>query len=401
MLDSPPTITSRCPMRRIGLAVVVAVSLTLEPLAAEAQEAKKVPRIGVLNPGILTPQTPGGGAPAALREGLRELGYVESQNIIIEWRYAMGKAEQFPVLAAELVRLKADVIVAASDPVIAAAQRATTSIPIVMSNASDPVARGFVASLARPGGNTTGLTIQTPEIAGKNLELLKEAVPGLARVAVLWDPGFPGGRPHLSEAEAAARTLGVQLQPVGVRSPEELDGAFAAVIRDNARAAALIAGSPMLMGSRARLAELAVKHRLPTVCPLREYVEAGCLIGYGSSLTYQFRRAAYFVDRILKGAKPADLPVEQPTKFELVINPRPRRPSGSRSRRRCSGGRTTSSSSPCSTHAANSCEQLSASRGCLARSTTARSMPCEPGSTPGLASDASLPGCIARASTFS
>ena len=297
-------------MRLIGLAVLLAVSLTLEPLAAEAQEAKKVPRIGVLNPGILTPQSPGGGAPAALREGLRELGYVEGQNIIIEWRYAMGKAEQFPVLAAELVRLKVDVIVAASDPVIAAAQKATTSIPIVMSNASDPVARGFVASLPRPGGNTTGLTIQTPEIAGKNLELLKEAVPGLARVAVLWDPGFPGGRPHLSEAEVAARTLGVQLQSVGVRSPEEFEGAFAAVIRDNARAA-FIAGSPMLMGGRARLAELAVKHRLPTVCALREYVEAGCLIGYGSSLTYQFRRAAYFVDRILKGAKPADLRADQ------------------------------------------------------------------------------------------
>ena len=176
-----------------------------------------------------------------------------------------------------------------------------------------------MASLARPGGNITGLTIQAPEIAGKNLQLLKEAVPGLARVAVLWDPGFPGGRQYLSEVEAAARALEVQLQPVGVRSPDEFDGALAALTRDRARAA-LIAGSPMLFVGRARIAELAVKHRLPTMCALREYAEAGCLIGYGSSVTAQLRRAAYFVDKILKGTKPSDLPVEQPTVFELVIN---------------------------------------------------------------------------------
>ena len=299
-------------MRRIGLAVVLAVSLTLAPLAAETQSGE-VFRIGIAGP------APGNPLLVVFRQGLRELGYVEGQNVALEVRSTDGRPERLPDLLAELVRLKVDVILAPSDQVIAAAQKATTSIPIVMSNASDPVARGFVVSLARPGGNITGLTIQAPDIAGKNLQLFKEAVPGLARVGVLWEPGFPGGRQYLSEAEAAAKALGVQLQPVEVRSPDEFDGAFAALTRDRARAA-FIAGSPMLFVNRARMAELAVKHHLPTVCALREYVEAGCLIGYGTSVTAQFRRAAYFVDRILKGAKPADLPVEQPTKFELVIN---------------------------------------------------------------------------------
>jgi putative ABC transport system substrate-binding protein len=299
-------------MRRIGLAVVLAVSLALVPLAAETQSGK-VFRIGIAGP------APGSPLLVVFRQGLRELGYVEGQNVAFEVRSMDGRPERLPDLLAELVRLKVDVILAPSDPVIAAAQKATTSIPIVMSNASDPVARGFVVSLARPGGNITGLTIQAPDLAGKNLQLFKEAVPGLTRVGVLWDPGFPGGRQYLSEAEAAAKALGVQLQPVEVRSPDEFDGAFAALTRDRARAA-FIAGSPMQFVNRARMAELAVKHHLPTVCALREYVEAGCLIGYGSSVTYQFRRAAYFVDRILKGAKPVDLPVEQPTKFELVIN---------------------------------------------------------------------------------
>jgi len=299
-------------MRVIALVVILAVSLTLAPLAAETQSGK-VFRIGIAGP------APGNPLLVVFRQGLRELGYVEGQNVALEVRSVDGRPERLPDLLAELVRLKVDVILAPSDQVIAAAQKATTSIPIVMSNASDPVARGFVVSLARPGGNITGLTIQAPDIAGKNLQLFKEAVPGLARVGVLWDPGFPGGRQYLSEAEAAAKALGVQLQPVEVRNPDEFDGAFAALTRDRARAA-FIAGSPMLFVNRARMAELAVKHHLPTVCALREYVEAGCLIGYGTSVTAQFRRAAYFVDRILKGAKPADLPVEQPTKFELVIN---------------------------------------------------------------------------------
>jgi len=299
-------------MRLIGLAVIFAVSLTLAPLAAEAQ-AGKVPRIGVVGP------APGSPLLAAFRQGLRELGYTEGQNVALEVRSLDGRPERLPDLLAELVRLKVDVILAPSNLMIAAAQKATTSIPIVMSNAIDPVAAGFVASLARPGGNITGLTVQTPDVAGKTLQLFKESVPSLARVAVLWDPDFPGVRQLLSEVEAAARALGVQLQPMEVRSPDEFDGAFAAVVRDRARAA-FIPGSPMHIRGRGRIAELAVKHRLPTMCMLREWVEAGCLIGYGASLTDQWRRAAYFVDRILKGAKPADLPVEQPTRFELVIN---------------------------------------------------------------------------------
>jgi putative ABC transport system substrate-binding protein len=217
------------------------------------------------------------------------------------------------------VRLKVDVILAQSNPAIAAAQKATTSIPIVMVLASEPVALGFVASLARPGGNITGLSIQTPDTAGKRLQILKEAVPNLSRVAALWDPDFVGGRELFRHAEAAAPGLGLQLQLVAAQGPGELDGAFAAMRRERAGAVFLV-GSPMLFAHRIRIAEIAVKHRLPTMCAVREYAEAGCLIGYGASLIDQYGRAAYFVDRILKGAKPANLPVEQPTKFELVIN---------------------------------------------------------------------------------
>jgi len=300
-------------MQLIGLAVILTFSLVLAPLAADAQ-AGQVPRIGILAPGAATPII------VPFRQALRELGDVEGQNVALEFRSSDGSPERLPGLAAELVRLKVDVIVAVSNLAVAAAQKATTTIPIVMTNTSDPVASGFVASLARPGGNITGLTIQSFDVAGKTLQLLKEAVPDLSRVAVFWDPGFAGSRQYLylSELEAGARALGVQLQLVEVRSPDELDGAFAAVTRDRTRAV-FIAGSPMLIGRRARIAELAVT-RLPTMCVLREYVEAGCLMGYGASLSDQGSRAAYFVDRILKGAKPADLPIEQPTKFYFVIN---------------------------------------------------------------------------------
>jgi putative ABC transport system substrate-binding protein len=304
-------------MRRIGLAVVFPV-MCLVPLAVGAQTGK-VFRIGllVISAAPLGPNNQGN--LTAFRQGLRELGYREGENVVFEIRTTDGRPERLPELAAELVRLKVDVILAPSNPVIAAAQKATTSIPIVMSNATDPVASGFVASLARPGGNITGLTIQTPDVAGKALQLLTETVPGLTRVPVLWDPSFLGVRQQLSETESAARALGVQLQFVEARSPDEFEGAFSTMTRDKARAA-LIVGSPMMMGNRARIAELGVKTRLPTMCVLRDYVEAGCLIGYGSSLVDQFRRAVYFVDRILKGAKPSELPVEQPTKFYLVIN---------------------------------------------------------------------------------
>jgi putative ABC transport system substrate-binding protein len=246
------------------------------------------------------------------------LGYVDGQNVSLEIRSSDGRSE-LQGLAVELVRLNVDVILATGNTAIAAAQKATTSIPIVMTNASDPVASGFVASLARPEGNITGLTLQSRDLGGKRLQLLKEAIPKLSRVAVLWDTDFPGGRQLITEAEAAAPVLGVQLQLVGVSSRGGLDDAFAAATRNRA-GGLLVAGSPMLFSNAARIANLAVKHRLPTMCAVREYVEAGCLISYSTSFSDQLRRAAYFVDRILKGAQPPDLPIEQPTTFYLVIN---------------------------------------------------------------------------------
>jgi len=303
-------------MRR---AVVLAISFLLAvPLVTEAQTGKRL-RIGVLMP--LTPED-NGQYVAALRRGLRELGYVEGQNIAFEVRYADAKPERLSGLAAELVRLPVDVVVAGANPAIAAAQKATTSIPIVMTVAVDPVGTGFVASLPRPGGNITGVSTQQegPEILGKALQLLKEAAPTLTRVAVLSDRDFPGNRQRVSVVEAVAPGLGVELQLMEVRSAGELEGAFAAATR-NRVGAAYILGSPLFFHHRARIGELVVKHRLPTMCgPLPDYAQAGCLMGLGSTLTDQMKRAAYFVDRILKGGKPGDLPVEQPTKFDLVIN---------------------------------------------------------------------------------
>lgn len=292
----------------------VLVALLAVPLIANAQDAKKTPRIGVL-----MPQAPGGRGTAALREGLRELGYVEGRNIAIEWRFAGGKAEQFPDLAAELVRVKVDVIVATINPAVAAAQRATSTIPIVMVMATGPVGSGFVVSLARPAGNTTGLTTQATDLHGKWLQLLKEAVPNASRMAVLWDPAEPGRRDEVREAEVAGRALGVQLQLFEARTPSELDRPFSAMTSDGV-GAVLVWPSSMIYAHRARIAELATKSRLPTMCVARWYVEAGCLMSYAPDLVDLYRRSAYFVDRILKGVKPADLPVEQPTKFELVIN---------------------------------------------------------------------------------
>ena len=282
-------------LSRLGfIASIAVVSILAGPPAAEAQ-AGKVLRIGVLAVSAAGPVAP---FLAAFRQGLCELGDVEGRNVALEIRYANGRPERLPGLAAELVSLKVDVILATGgNTAIAAAQKATTSIPIVMSNATDPVALGFVASLARPGGNITGLTSQIPDVAGKGLQLLTEAVPHLSRVAVLWDPGYPGIRQYLSGLEAAARTLVVQLQLVEVRSPGELDGAFAAVTRSRA-GAAVTPGSSMLMPHRTRMADLAIKRHLPTMCVLREYVEAGCLMGYGTSVADQHRR------RRLRGQDP-------------------------------------------------------------------------------------------------
>ena len=305
--------------RLIGLAVILAGSILLAPLAAEAQETGKVARIGFLG---LNP-----GASPHLREaflqGLRDLGYVEGRTVVIEYRSAEGKPERFPALAAELIALKVDVIVTGGGtPTALAAKQATRTIPIVFASAPDPVADGLITSLARPGGNITGLSNLTPELVGKRLEQLKQAVPRVSRVAVLWQPGALGERTEkdiLKGAEVAARALGVRLQFVEARGPADIDRAFSEMIR--ARAGALtVLGSAMLFSERRRLVDLAAKHRLPAVYTSRDIVDAGGLMSYGPNLADNFRRAAIYVDKILRGTKPGDLPVEQPTKFELVIN---------------------------------------------------------------------------------
>jgi len=299
----------------------LAGALLAAPLAAEAQQAGKVARIGYLVWFPLeSPETRMN--LDAFRQGLRERGYVEGQNLVIEYRSADGKIERLPGLATELARLKVDLIAAGSTPLARALQQATTTIPIVAAVMGDPVGDGLVASLARPGGNITGLTFLGPELVPKRLELLKEALPKLSRVAVLWNPGAFGEqtmRDMLKGTEAAARALGVQLQLVGVRGPDEFDRAFSTMTRDRAEAL-VVFPSPALFNERRRIVDLATKHRLPSMSVAREFVEIGGLLSYGASITDLLRRAATYVDKILKGAKPADLPVEQPTKFELVIN---------------------------------------------------------------------------------
>ena len=307
--------------RRLTLAATVALALFAAPLAAEAQQAAKVARIGYLTVGSLeSPETRV--SLDYFRQGLRERGYVEGRNIVIEYRAADGKIERLPGLASELARLKVDLIFAPNTPTARAAQQATTTIPIVSAAMGDPVGDGLIASLARPGWNITGLTFLGPELISKRLDLLKEAVPTVSRVAALWHPGAFGERTTrdmLKETEAAARTLGVRLQLVGVRGPDELDRAFSTMTRERADAL-IVFPSPMLFIERRRIVDLAAKHRLPSMYNAREYVELGGLIAYGASIADLTRRSVTFVDKILKGAKTADLPVEQPTRFELVIN---------------------------------------------------------------------------------
>ena len=288
------------------------------PSAAEAQEAAKTARIGILTINLAT-------APhltEAFLQGLRDLDYVEGRNVAVEYRDAGGKVERLPALAAELVALKVDVIMAGSTPLALAAKQATRTLPIVFIGSGDPVADGLVTSLARPGGNVTGLSSLTPERVGKCLELLTQTVLGVRRVAVLWQPGAVGertARDTLKGAEVAARALGVRPQFVEARGPADIDRAFSDMTR--ARAGALVVWTTaMFVAERRRLVALAAKHRLPAVYTLREFVDAGGLMSYGHSQSDLNRRAATYVDKILKGAKPADLPVEQPTKFDLVIN---------------------------------------------------------------------------------
>jgi len=302
-------------MRLIGLAVILAVSV-LSPLAAGAQQPGKVPRIGFLG---ATSAFTEKSRIEAFRQGLHELGYVEGENIVIEWRWAEGKFDRLPVLAAELVRLNVEVIVTGGSTSSGAAKKVTTTIPIVMAQTNDPVGSGFVASLARPGGNMTGLSTFAPELSGKRLELLKEVVPKLSRVAVFGDSTTPGNAQALKETELAARALKVQLRYLDILGPKDIETAFREASKGRADAV-LVLGAPVLISPRRQIADLTVKNRLPAAYPVAEYVEDGGLMSYGVSVSDLYRRAATYVNKILKGAKPADLPVEQPTKFELVIN---------------------------------------------------------------------------------
>jgi putative ABC transport system substrate-binding protein len=298
------------------MASVVAVLFFVAPLAAGAQPAGKVHRIGFL-----------GNSTAALeshlvgpfREGLRELGYLEGQNIVIEYRWAEGKYQRFPTLIAELLAQRVEVIVTAGTPASLAVKKATTSVPLVVVGVGDPVASGLVASLKRPGGNITGVTSIADETEGKRLELLREVLPTLSRIAVLSNPENQSMEPVLKEMRAAAQVLGMKVQVFDVRTPDELDETFKAIVRERPGVLRVM-GDRLFLHNRQRIMDFATKQRLPVMPGHPELVEAGGLIAFGPSYPGMHRRAAYFVDRILKGAKPADLPVERPTKFELVVN---------------------------------------------------------------------------------
>jgi putative tryptophan/tyrosine transport system substrate-binding protein len=307
-------------MKRAAVpSILVVVVLVAVAVIAEAQQPQKVPLIGYTSSG--NPASESARA-EAIRLALREHGYIEGQNIAFEYRYAEGKQDRFPELVAELVRRKVDIIVVAGGSIwVRAAKNATKTIPIVMTGGGiDPVEEGLIESLARPGGNVTGLTSLTVELGGKRLELLKEAVPKLARVVVLYEPVIPGNVLAVKEVlPVAARALGLTIQPWEIRAADGFDRVFAALNKQRPDGL-YVAGGRLVGASQKRIADFALKSRLPSMYSSREYVEAGGLMSYGADLADSYRRVAYFVDRILKGAKPADLPVEQPTKFEFVIN---------------------------------------------------------------------------------
>src|SRR5215467_7080774 len=303
-------------MKKSVLCVALCALLFALCLSAEAQQPKKIPRIGYLG---VNPRSVNLARIEAFQQGLRELGYSEGKNIVIEWRSAEGKVDRLPALASELVRLKVDIIVTNGPTSTRPAKEATVTIPIVMAQDNDPVGNGFVASLARPGGNITGLATLAPELSGKQLELLKEIVPKLSRVAVFGNLTFPGSAQQLKEVQLAAKALGVKLQYLDVLDPKDIETAFREAGKERADAVLTLTNT-ILFSHRAQLADLAVKNRLPSMYYRREYVEDGGLMSYATSYTDLNRRAATYVDKILKGAKPGDLPVEQPTKFEFVIN---------------------------------------------------------------------------------
>jgi putative ABC transport system substrate-binding protein len=286
------------------------------PFSAQAQQPAKIPRIGFLVTSALSANL---ARTAAFRQGLRDLGYVDGKNIVIEWRYAEGKADRLPSLAAELLRLEVNLIVTAGASSTQAAKEATTTVPIVMAQDADPVATGVVASLARPGGNITGLSSLAPELSGKQLELLKENIPRVSRVAVFGNSTRPGNAQALREIEIAAKAFGIKLQYLDVLSSKDIESAFRAASKGRAQAV-LMLGNPVATSQRTQITDLAAKNRLPAIYDRPEFVEDGGLMTYSVSQNDLFRQAATYVDKILKGRTPADLPVEQPIKFEFIIN---------------------------------------------------------------------------------
>ena len=296
--------------------ITLALALTICGAVAQAQQPARIPRIGILNP---TSASFNSARVEAFRQRLRELGYVEGKNIVIEYRYAEGKSERLPDLAAELVQLKVDVIVTTGPGATLAAKKASGTIPIVIASAADPVGTGLVSSLAQPGGNITGLSLMAPDLDGKRLELLKEAFPKVARVAFLWQPGGARENRPLTDMEAAAKALGLKLLSLEVRSLDDFEGAFARAKKERAQALITTTGG-LINTQQRRVLDFAAKNRLPAIYHYSEFVEAGGLMSYGPDNTDLWRRAADFVDKILKGAKPADIPVEQPNKFEFIVN---------------------------------------------------------------------------------
>jgi ABC-type uncharacterized transport system substrate-binding protein len=303
-------------MRKRLFSFALSAMLSALSFPVEAQQPGKVPRIGFLGNSTATLEA---NLIAPFREGLRDLGYVEGKNIVIEWRWAEGKYERFPTLIAELIASKVDLIVTAGTPATVALKKATTTLPLVMIAVGDPVGSGLIASLAHPGENLTGLTSISPELDGKRLELLREVVPKISHVAVLWNPTSPLQVAAERETQTAAHAMKIKVLSLGVQAEEQFDDAFATILRERP-AALLVLADRLFLHHRARIMDFATKHHLPGVHAYVELVEAGGLMSYGPSYAGMHRRAAYFVDRILKGTKPADLPVEAPAKFELVVN---------------------------------------------------------------------------------
>jgi len=299
---------------KLRCTVLLGIALLAVPLAAGAQQAGKLPRIGILSGGA-----PGSGGVPVLLEALRDVGLAEGRGAVFDIRYTEGRTERFSAFAAELVNLRVDVLIAASTPGAIAAKQATSTIPVVMVAVSDPVGSKLVASLARPGGNLTGLSLLAPELSAKRLDLLKQAVPPVSRVAVLWNVSNEGMMLRFRETQIAARFLGVTIESVGVRTPDDFEDAFTRMTKGRPEALLVLADT-VTIGQSKSIVQFAEANRIPAIYEQRSFVDAGGLMAYGIDMSDQYRRVAIYVDRILKGAKPADLPVEQPSKFEFVIN---------------------------------------------------------------------------------